>query len=338
MEEITLPVALTCQNYTKFSTMNANHNAHLLMKDIHMNFSQLQAFIALVDTGSFTEAANAINLTQSAVSHALAALERELGVTLLERNRKGVVALTPVGQKITPHVRAILGQAESIEQEAKAAYGLTMGKLRLGNTLCLSPSLLASVMTCFQQQYPNIQMVLYEGTTQEVEEWIENNIIDIGFVPLPAAGVDGTLITTDELCVVVASEHQLHTRRAMTLSDLYKESFIMPKSECSLRFMEMTGMEPTRIKSAIRYQASDSATILAMVREGLGITLLPRTMLPAKLEGLVTLPLEPPQQLQIGLGIRAHEMTSPAANLFIRTAVAWAQGQTSMLAPVAYVA
>ena len=103
-----------------------------------MNFSQLQSFVALAEMGSFTEAAYTVNLTQSAVSHALAALENELGVTLLERNRTGVVALTNVGEKIIPHVRALLAQAEAIEQEAKAAHGpevsleLEIEKLPLG--------------------------------------------------------------------------------------------------------------------------------------------------------------------------------------------------------------
>jgi DNA-binding transcriptional LysR family regulator len=73
-----------------------------------MNFSQLQCFVAVADTGSFTEAAYSIDLTQSAVSHALSSLERELGVTLLERNHTGVVTLTNVGQNIIPHVRALL--------------------------------------------------------------------------------------------------------------------------------------------------------------------------------------------------------------------------------------
>ena len=77
-----------------------------------MNFSQLQSFVALAETGSFTEAAYAIDLTQSAVSHALSALESELGVTLLKRNRKGVVALTDAGQKIIPHVRALLAKPQ----------------------------------------------------------------------------------------------------------------------------------------------------------------------------------------------------------------------------------
>src|SRR5712691_4501150 len=119
--------------------MIANHIDHNLMRNMHMNFSQLQSFVALAETGSFTEAAYAIDLTQSAVSHALSALESELGVTLLKRNRTGVVALTSVGQKIIPHVRALLAEAEAIEQEARAAQGLAVGKVRMGSMLSIIP-------------------------------------------------------------------------------------------------------------------------------------------------------------------------------------------------------
>src|SRR5260370_1724053 len=144
--------------------MNANHIDHNLMKDNHMNFSQLRCLVALVETGSFTEAASTLDLTQSTVSHALAALESELGATLLERNRKGVAALTTIGHSIIPHVRALLVQAEAIEQEAKAARGQTSGKLRLGTVLSLCPDVLASVLTRFRTSYPDMECVLFECT------------------------------------------------------------------------------------------------------------------------------------------------------------------------------
>src|SRR6266700_4977577 len=135
--------------------MNANHSDHKLMKGFHMNFSQLQSVVALAETGNFTEAAYTIDLTQSAVSHAISTLERELGVTLFERNRKGVVALTDAGQKIIPHVRALLAQAEAIEQEARAMRGEAAGKIRVGNTeSVIAPCVLASLLTRFQRQYP----------------------------------------------------------------------------------------------------------------------------------------------------------------------------------------
>ena len=290
-----------------------------------MNFSQFQSFVALADTGSFTEAAYAIDLTQSAVSHALAALESELGVTLLKRNRKGVVALTDAGQKIIPHVRTLLAQVEAIEQEAKAAHGEAAGKLRLGSMLSIvSPALLARVLTCFRASYPNIEVVLFEGTMREVGEWIEKSIIDVGFVLFPAQGIEVTPITTDELCVLVPPGHRLHTKVAVTPRDLQEEGWIMEKNQCALQLMEVA-VGPSRIRPQIRYQASDSATILAMIREGLGITLMPRMVLPKKLEGVVALPLDPPYQLQIGLAVKSQAMASPAAQLFVQTASIWVQ-------------
>lgn len=94
--------------------------------------------------------------------------------------------------------------------------------------------------------------------------------------------------------------------------------------------MGQIGLDGERIKPLIRYQTSDSATILAMVREGLGITLVARQMLPAKLEGLVALPLHPRRPLSVGLAVRAHETASPAATLFISLAQAWVQAQQAL--------
>jgi DNA-binding transcriptional LysR family regulator len=303
--------------------MNANHSYHKLMKDGHMNFSQLRCVVALAETGSFTEAAYTVGMTQSAVSHALAHLERELGVTLLERNRKGVVALTDVGQKIIPHVRLLLTQAESIEQEAKAVRGLTMGKLRLGSIFSLCPGLLTGVLTHFQQVYPDIEVILFEGTLQEVQEWIATGIIDIGFVFHEAKKVKSTPIAADALHVFVSEGHHLHTQATVTVNDLRKERLIMPKTGSA--FLEMVSFDLKATGSSIRYQASDGATILAMVREGLGVTLLPQMMLPQMLEGVVALPLDPPQQVQIGLATQAKGMASPGVRLFVQTALSWTQ-------------
>lgn len=290
-----------------------------------MNFSQLQSFVAIADMGSFTEAAYGLDMTQSAVSHALSTLERELGVTLLERNRKGMVALTAVGQAIIPHVRTLLAQLEAIKQEAKAVQGETAGKLRLGSMSSLvSPALLARVLTRFRTWYPEIDVVLFEGTMREVGEWIEQSIVDVGFVLFPAPGFEVALMTTDELCVLVPRGHHLHTKGAVMPSELQEEGWIMEKNPCAVQLLE-AALGPRRSRPQIRYQASDSSTILAMIHEGLGITLMPRLLLPNKLEGIVALPLDPPHPLHIGLAVRSQAMAAPAARLFVQQASTWVQ-------------
>lgn len=290
-----------------------------------MNISQLESFAALAEIASFTEAAEALHLTQSAVSHALAALERELGVTLIERNRRGVVALTDAGRKVLPHVRALLANREAIEQEAKAARGQTAGKLRVGSIVSfVPPRLLAGLLTAFQQRYPEMEVVLFEGALHEVGEWVARSVVDVAFVILPAEGTSSTLIATDELCVLLPSGHRLHKSAAVAPGELRGEGLIMEKTHCALHFLQRMGFDSSIGMPAVRYQASDSATIFAMVREGLGITLAPRQMLPQKLDGLVALPLDPPQAVQFGLAVRSEELASPAATLFVQTAVALA--------------
>ena len=297
-----------------------------------MNLSQLQILVALVETGSFTEAAFAIDITQSAVSHALAALEDELGVTLVERDRRGVIALTAVGQTILLHAREILTHAETIRQEAATVQGQLAGKLRLGSIQAVSPRLLAGAIAHFQQQYPEVKVVLFEGTGPEVYEWICTDIVDIGFIHYPLDNVESTLIATDEMNVFVPEGHRLLLREDVTLKELRAERFIMPKLGCD--FIDLLGHQPSGDGPHIQYKASDSTTILAMIREGLGVTLLPRMMLPEKLEGVHALALNPPHPLKFGLAVKAQATASPTAKLFIQVAQAWSQEHCLLSDPV----
>ena len=294
-----------------------------------MNFAQLRCFVALADTGSFTETAYATHLTQSAVSHSLAALERELGVTLLERNNRGVVALTGIGRSLLPHVRALLAQADAIEQGARAARGLVKGNLRLGSIPPVASPLLAGVLAHFHQRYPDIDVVLFEGSFEEVEEWLGSNVIDVGVVHHPTKGLASTYLATDELHAFVANGHRLHGRTSVTIDDLRDESWIARPTGCDLStIFEHLG---EKHRPPVRFQASEGSTILAMVREGLGVTILPRNLLPGTLEGITAIPLDPPRPLQIGLAVSSMAPASPAAHLFVQTAVSWVQEQSAVL-------
>src|SRR4051812_9260885 len=110
-----------------------------------MNLSQLEVLIAVAETGSFTEAANHIGLTRSAPSHALANLEAELGVPLLDRERGNIVP-TAIGNCILHHARSVLASVETIQQEAASARGLRAGKLRIGVVSSISAGILSGVL------------------------------------------------------------------------------------------------------------------------------------------------------------------------------------------------
>jgi DNA-binding transcriptional LysR family regulator len=294
-----------------------------------MNISQIQSFVALAETGSFTEAAEQLYLSQSAISHALAALERELGVTLIERNRKGVIALSEAGERILPHARAFLSQVSAIEQEAKAAQGHYSGKLRLGSIHSfVAPDLLAPLLSHFQGRYPEVEVTLFEGAIHEIGEWMESNLIDLSFMILPAPDYTTRPIFRDELFVVLPQEHPLQECDTLRLDDLLDHGLVVERGHCTLRLMEQLGIISHAKKPKIRYKAHDSATILAMVREGLGFTFMPKSMLPKQTDGLIVRALEPRFPLQIGLGVKSWQQASPNARLFIEAAQQWAN-QTS---------
>jgi DNA-binding transcriptional LysR family regulator len=257
-----------------------------------------------------------MNLTQSAVSHALTAFENELNITLIERNRKGIITFTPVGNRILEYARSIVSSADAIIQEAKAEQGEITGKLRIGYIPFIHAGLLARVITVFQESYPNVEVVLFEGTLLEIEDWLSQNIIDAGFLLHPSIDKNSTFILTDELCVLVPSGHHLKKRGSVTLSELRGEHFILSKDECSYDIVNQSVFENEKITPHIRFRVQDSATILAMVQEGLGITLLPRMMVSNSLEGMTTLSLDPPQLLPIGMVVKSQQRSSPVVLAF----------------------
>jgi DNA-binding transcriptional LysR family regulator len=287
-----------------------------------MNLSQFEVFVAIVETGSFTEAANRVGLTRSAASHAVANLEAELGIALLERER-GSVSPTTAGNCILQNAREILSNIETIRQEAASARGLQMGKLRVGIVSSISPTAWNGVLRKFRQEYSGIEVVTFEGSGYEVEDWILSSVVDVGFVLRGAEGIDSAAIGRDEVRVIVPISHALRKQAAVRLEQIAHEPFILPKIACDFLQANWHGVQHIELQR--RYEASEVHTILAMVREGLGITMLPEMLLPTHVEGLHLLSLNPPLRFTFGVGVRASRNVSPAARMFILSAQSWAQ-------------
>lgn len=288
-----------------------------------MNLGQLELLVALVETGNFSEAADRVGLTQSAVSHGLAKMEQELGVMLVERGRRGV-SLTEAGKAVLPHTREALASLEAIRQAAAAARGVPVGKMRFGAAYPLAARLLVGILDDFQRQYPKIDLVLFEGTGQEVEEWVAGSVVDVGIVRHPTPDVESRLLVEDEICVVFPVGHRFQNSARVDAAGLVSEPLILPRSGSRLvmEALRETGQGDARLW--FKYTVSDPRTIYLMVRDGLGVTLMPRAMLPDDLDGMLTLPLFPPMPFRVGLGVRSWEAASPVAKLFTQTAEAWA--------------
>jgi len=291
-----------------------------------MTLAQLQALVTVIEHGSFTSASEVLGITQSAVSHAVASLESELGVTLIQRDRGGL-ALTDVGQRIVLQAREMLARAEIIRQEAAAACGLKAGKLRLGSFPSISARFLPGVLRLFRQRYPEIEILLLEGANEEVRAWIEARMVDIGVVTLPAEGVVAiTPIVHDEWLVIVPATHPLAQRSSVQIQRLAQEALILgsggPVSLVQALFDE------SQVQMKLHLEVREIAAVLAMVQEGMGITIIPELALPSQLpSGLKSLHLRPPAWRHLALAVPSRDTLSPAANMFLQQAEQWALAQ-----------
>ena len=115
-----------------------------------------------------------MNMTQPAVSRAVTTLERDLGVTLLIRDRRRGVALTPIGERIVRIFREILQGYEKIDQEISSEKGLEIGSVRIGAFPVASSYFVPKLIRYMKQQYPNLEFSIVEGTIAEVQDWLDN--------------------------------------------------------------------------------------------------------------------------------------------------------------------
>lgn len=283
-----------------------------------MTLVQLQILLAIADAGSFTAAAARLGMTQSAVSHALAALEQELRVALIER-RRGGVRLTGVGERVLAHARIATGASEAIRQEAAGACGLASGRVRVGSFPSVSASLLPGVLRAVRERYPGIVIVLFEGTDDEVRNWIGARVVDVGLVTEPDPGLAITPLRDDPFVAVVAPDDPLARHARVSARDLAGEPFILSKSGCEPLIRQYFTSSGALLCPA--FEVRDMPTILAMVREGLGITVAPKLALSEPLAGLRTLPLDPPAVRSLALAVPVDAPVAPATQAFIAEAV-----------------
>lgn len=279
-----------------------------------MNLSHIRILVAVVETGSFTKAAEMLDITQSGVSHAISSLESKLGISLLVRERNGIT-LTESGERILCHCREILYRVNCISEEAQKFSNMEKGKIRIGSFPSASSRLLPKILASFHRKHPNVEIVLFEGTDQEVLEWLHSSTIDIAFTTSQEDGFEVIPVSRDPFYAVLPPEHHLSVSKFLEISKVKNESFIMPKGGCQPLIIEAftrMGISPN-----IQYEVQDMNTVLSMVQERLGWTIVPEKILPDTLTGVSPIPLHPPIWREIGLAVLSSKESSDTVKSFI---------------------
>jgi DNA-binding transcriptional LysR family regulator len=278
-----------------------------------MNLFQLEVFLKVVEMGSFTKAGEQIGLSQSAVSQAVAALESELNIKLLNRQRNGVT-LTKVGERITSLIRDLMLIKTKIINEAAGITELETGTLRIGSISSMSAKLLPGMIASFKKRFPGVEVILYEGSYDEVRNWLKLSVVDVGVVTEDMHEFEFIPLLQDKMVVFLPEKHPLSNQTNLKLEEIADEPFIMPK-ECG-RILQ-TIFKEQGIYPNIQFEVRDIATIIAMVQEGVGNTILPEMAIPTTLPKVTASYLSPQMYQNLGLTFRSTEYTNPVINAFV---------------------
>jgi DNA-binding transcriptional LysR family regulator len=280
-----------------------------------MNLAQLRAFAGVARAGSVSDAAVQLGLTQSAVSHALASLEHELGARLIVRDRAGCL-LTELGTRLLPDAAEALRHADRIAEIAAAESGLRTGRLRVG----LIPSasgVLMPLVARFRRSHPGVTVTIFEGTDQEVSGWAADRTVDLAVVASPRPDLETVPLAEDEMLAVVPSAHRLADRKDVSVADLAGEPFLLSAAGCEPAIRALHEQHRVPLDPASRVTAM--STLLTMVHEGLGVSIIPALSLGAQQPGITALPLRPRAPRTLLLGTRDRDV-SPAAAAFLSLA------------------
>ena len=241
-----------------------------------MKLSQIQALIAVADCANFSGAALQLELSQSAVSHAIASLETELGVQLFHRGRHGA-QLTPVGERVLIHGHQIARALEMMVKEADLEKGLQGGQVRIVTFRSVATHILPGIIVKFRDRFPKIAVSITEVYyTQAVEEALRSGKADIGFVSLPISDEFETReILRDKYIVLLPPSAKLLNAK-ISWEELAAYPLILqpPETACSIPLRKYLATSEFPIN--IAYELSEDSTIVSMVLQGLGTAILPR--------------------------------------------------------------
>ncbi|PZW64870.1 LysR family transcriptional regulator [Pseudomonas sp. B21-017] len=284
-----------------------------------MTLTQLEIFSLVAELRGFTAAAHRLEISQSAVSHALKSLEQELGVELLRRHQSQV-ELSDIGQQLLLRARAMLGLANTLRQEAADSRGMKTGTLRIGSFGPTSSiKLLPRILQHYRASHPGIEVHIDEGPDRQVIQWLEERRIDIGFVVLPQERFDTVALIEDQMVALLPADHVLAGRGSLRLNDLCHDPFVLTEAGSSELVSRL--FNTARLTPNIRYRCSQLLSTLDVVGRGDALTVVAESSLPDDNDNrYVKKPLSPPISRQVGLAVLDQRQSSPATLAFIKLA------------------
>ncbi|MGG6311665.1 LysR family transcriptional regulator [Paenibacillus macerans] len=283
-----------------------------------MELTQLEYFLTVARLQHMTQASKALNLTQPALSHAIAKLENELGVPLFERGGRSL-ELNRYGEMFVKWVEQAMQNLGNGMRELEEWTNPDTGVVAMSYLNILGVDLVPTLVRNYRQSHPQVRFELTQGNLGDIDEHLNKGLSDLmitsreSFMELH----EWVVIQTMPLYIVVSAQHRFADRASLSLTELSGEPFVGLKNNCGLKATILSRFQHTGFMLTSTYDAEDLITVAGFIKAGLGVSVLPKTM-GLTLDGLVWIPIEEEGwQWELGLKWRKDRYVSPAARRFI---------------------
>jgi DNA-binding transcriptional LysR family regulator len=282
------------------------------------SIQHIRAFLAVANSGSFAKAAIDLNLSPSALTVQVQQLEEWLGVTLLERSPRQV-SLTAAGQNNRGAMEKLLLDLDNIVSGSRDLAALRRGVVTIAALPSLCSGALPPILKAFREQFPGVEIRLRDVVAQRIDALVREGEVDfgLGVRARMSHGLDFQVVMVDRLSLFVPLDHALANRHSITLSELSGEPIILTGRDSSVRERVEQLFSEGGLTLTPGLEANYMSTVMALVRQGLGMTLLPESADEGRGD-LVQVRVEHGGvNREIGLISRAGFGLSPAAQRFV---------------------
>ena len=293
-----------------------------------MELYQLEYFLEAAHQRNFTRAAARLNLAQAALSEQMRNLEAELGTALFHRGRRET-NLTKAGETLRTHAEDLLERAAIARRAVTDLIALRGGRLAIGTIPSVSACVLPDAIEAFRKKHPQVELALFEGTSEAVAHWVESGRVDFGIVQLPAAvgNFEASILFSEPFVLLTGKSHPIAKRRTIELARLAKEPFILYKGrarDTAVAACRAAGFEPR-----IACESGELATIRSLIAAGLGIALLPQLATSQAMKGCVSILIQGEAiSRQVAILSRSGQAPSPSAAVFRKVLADQAKDRT----------
>ena len=255
------------------------------MKRVPLTLRQLEYVVALADTLHFGRAAEACFVSQPALSAQLKTLEEGLGLPLFERGRREV-RLTRAGEAFLPRARTILRESQELWEGILRFRDPLSGPFHLGVIPSIAPYLLPRVLPAIRQSFPELELSLHEGKTKTLVERLEAGDLDVIIValPYPLLSLEVEPLFEDPFYLAVSRDHPLRHNSSVSLDQLEGEEILLLEEGHCLRGHALQLCDLARRTRLGNLRATSLSTLLSMVAEGMGLTVVPRLLVESRLK------------------------------------------------------